>query len=72
MVKTVFESDISLRNCGEKIEEIRVDMRMQACVNMCRPASAAVRCNVQIADRFLCGNELILIHATTRFYALLQ
>jgi hypothetical protein len=36
---------------------------------MCQTASTAVRCDVQIAERFLCGNELILIHATTRFYA---
>jgi hypothetical protein len=35
MVKTVFESDVSLRNSHEKIEEIRVDTCMQACVSMC-------------------------------------
>jgi hypothetical protein len=35
MVKIVFESDVSLRNCCEKMEEIRVDARMQACVSMC-------------------------------------
>jgi hypothetical protein len=72
MVKTVFESDVSLRNYREKIEEIRVDTRMQACFSMCQPTSAAVRCNVQTAERFLCGNELILMHATTKFYALLR
>jgi hypothetical protein len=36
MVKTVFESDVSLRNCREKVEKIKVDARMQACVSMCR------------------------------------
>jgi hypothetical protein len=70
MVKTVFELDVSLRNCSEKMEEIRVDAHMQACVSMCQPASATVRCNIQIAEKFLCGNELILIHGTTRFYTL--
>jgi hypothetical protein len=38
--------------------------------DMCEHVSATVRCNVQIAERFLCGNELVLIHATIRFYAL--
>jgi hypothetical protein len=47
-----------------KMEEIRMDARM------CEHVSAAVRCNVQIAERFLCGNELVLIHPTTGFYAL--
>jgi hypothetical protein len=69
MVKTVFKSDISLRNYCEKTEEIKVDAHMQACVSMCQPASAAVRCDVQIAEMFLYGNKLILIHTTTRFYA---
>jgi hypothetical protein len=69
-VKTVFESDVSLINCGEKIKEIRMDAHMQTCVSMCQPASAAVRYNVQLTEMFLCGNGLILIHATTRFYAL--
>jgi hypothetical protein len=36
MVKTVFESDVSLRNCREKMEEIRVDARIQACVSCCQ------------------------------------
>jgi hypothetical protein len=36
MVKTVFESDVLLRNYREKMEEIRVDARMQACVSLCR------------------------------------
>jgi hypothetical protein len=33
-VKTVFESDVSLRNYREKMEEIRVDVRMCACVSL--------------------------------------
>jgi len=70
MVKTVFESDVSLRNCREKTEEIRVDVRIQTCVSMCQSMSAIVRCNVQITERFLCSNELILIYTTTRFYTL--
>jgi hypothetical protein len=70
MVKTVFESHVSLRNCREKIGEIRVDARMQAYVSMCQPASATVRCNVQNVERFLHGNELVLIYITTRFYTL--
>jgi hypothetical protein len=70
MVKTVFESDVWLRNCHEKMKEIRVDACLQACVNMCQPASAAVRCNVQLAKMFLYGNKLILIYATTIFYVL--
>ena len=36
IVKTVFESDVSLRNYREKIEEIRVDTRMQVCVRLCQ------------------------------------
>jgi len=34
-VKTVFESDVLLRNCREKREAIRVDARMQTCVSLC-------------------------------------
>jgi hypothetical protein len=34
MVKTVFESHVSLRNCREKIGEIRVNARMQAYVSL--------------------------------------
>jgi hypothetical protein len=70
MVKTVFESDVLLRNYREKMEEIRMDGHMQACVGTCQPVSAAVRCNIQIAEMFLHSNELVLIHTTTRFYAL--
>ena len=33
-VKTVFESNVSLRNYREKIEEIRVDAHMHACVSL--------------------------------------
>jgi hypothetical protein len=55
MVKTVLESEASLGNYCEKIEEIRMD----ACI--CQPVSATVS--------FLCGNELILIYPTTNFYA---
>jgi hypothetical protein len=68
MVKTVFESDTSLRNYREKTEEIRLDVCMSACVSMCQPASACDRWNSQLAERFLCVNELILIHSTTDFY----
>jgi hypothetical protein len=69
MVKTVFESDASLRNYREKIKEIRMDACMHACVSLCQRVSGAVRWNVLLAKRFLCGNELILIHPTTNFYA---
>jgi hypothetical protein len=34
MVKTVFESDTSLRNYREKTEEIRLDVCMSACVSL--------------------------------------
>jgi hypothetical protein len=37
MVKTVFESDTSLRNYHEKMEEIRLGVCMSACVSMCQP-----------------------------------
>ena len=33
-VKIVFESDVSLRNYRKKIEEIKVDARMHACVSL--------------------------------------
>ena len=69
MVKTVFESDVSLRNCCEKTEDIRVDANMQACVSMCQSMSTLVRCNIQIVERFLRSNELVLIHPSTNFYA---
>jgi hypothetical protein len=36
MVKTVFESDVSLRNYREKVEKIKVEACMKACVSMCR------------------------------------
>jgi hypothetical protein len=65
MVKTVFESDTLLMNYREKTEEIRLDVCMSACV---KPASACVRWNSKLAKKFLCVNELILIHSTTGFY----
>jgi hypothetical protein len=34
MVKTVFESDTSLRNYREKTEEIRLDVCMLVCVSL--------------------------------------
>jgi hypothetical protein len=34
IVKTVFESDTSLRNYREKTEEIRLDVCMSACVSL--------------------------------------
>jgi uncharacterized protein involved in tolerance to divalent cations len=46
MVKTVLESEASLRNYREKIEEIRMDGRMHACVSLCQRVSAVVRWNV--------------------------
>jgi hypothetical protein len=61
MVKIVFESDDSLRNYRKKIEEIKVDACMSACVSLCQVAGL-------LTERFLCGNELILIHSTTDFY----
>jgi hypothetical protein len=39
MVKIVFESDASLRNYREKIEEIKVDGCMSACVSLRQPVS---------------------------------
>jgi hypothetical protein len=62
MVKTVFELDASLRNYNEKMNEIRLDACMHACVS-------SVKWNVQLARRFLCGNKLIFIHPTANFYA---
>jgi hypothetical protein len=47
-----------------------VNVCMHAYVSMYQLASDAVRCNVQLAERFLYGNKLVLIHATTIFYAL--
>jgi hypothetical protein len=61
MVKIVFESDASLRNYREKTEEIKVDACMSACVSLRQVAGL-------LAERFLCGNELVLIHSTTGFY----
>jgi hypothetical protein len=43
MVKTVFESDASLMNYREKMEEIRMDRCMHVC--MCQLVSARVRCS---------------------------
>jgi hypothetical protein len=60
MVKIVFESDASLRNYREKKEEIKVDA-VSAYVSLCQVAGLLV-------ERFLCGNELVLIHPTTGFY----
>jgi hypothetical protein len=45
MVKTVLELKASLRNYCEKIEEIRIDASMHACVSLCQLVSACVRCN---------------------------
>jgi hypothetical protein len=70
MMKTVFESDASLKNYCEKIEEIRMDICTHVCVSLCQCLSGVVRWNVQLAERFLCGNELILIHPTTNFYTI--
>jgi hypothetical protein len=69
MVKTIFESDASLSNYCEKTDEIRVDACMSACVSMCQLALVCVRWNNQLAERFLCGNELVLIHSTIGLYA---
>jgi hypothetical protein len=60
-VKIVFESDASLRNYHEKIEEIKVDTCMSVCVSLCQVAGLLVK-------RFLCGNKLVLIYSTTDFY----
>jgi hypothetical protein len=61
MVKIVFESNISLRNYREKIEEIKVDACMSAYVGLCQVTGL-------LAERFLYGNELVLIHSNTGFY----
>jgi hypothetical protein len=45
MVKTVLESEASLRNYREKMEEIRMDASMHAYVSLCQRVSACVRCN---------------------------
>ena len=43
--------------------------RLDWVVCMCASAlSGCVRWNVQLVERFLCGNELIFIHPTTSFY----
>ena len=44
---------------------------MRACMHV-SALSGCVRWNVQLAERFLCGNELIFIRLTTNFYATLQ
>jgi hypothetical protein len=44
-MKTVFESDASLRNYREKIEEIRMHACMHACVSLCQRVSAYARCS---------------------------
>jgi hypothetical protein len=46
-VKTVLESEASLRNYREKIEDIRMDayMHVSACVSACQSVSAVVRWN---------------------------
>jgi hypothetical protein len=56
----------------KKLEEIKMDacMHVSACVSACQSVSAVVRWNVQLGERFLCGNELALFHATTIFYVL--
>ena len=64
MVKTVFESDASLRNYNKKTKEIILDACMHASA-----LSGCVRWNVQLVRRFLCGNELIFNHPTSNFYA---
>jgi len=69
MVKTVFESNVSLRKYCEKTKEIRVDANLQACVSICQSMSALVSCNIQIVERLLRSNELVLIHPSTNFYA---
>jgi hypothetical protein len=43
MVNTVLESEASLRNYREKIEEIRMDASMHTCVSACQPMLGAVR-----------------------------
>jgi hypothetical protein len=45
MVKTVLESEASLRNYREKMKEIRMDASMHACVSLCQRMSACVRYN---------------------------
>jgi hypothetical protein len=59
MVKTIFELDASSRNYRKKMKEIRMDGCMHACISLRQRVSGAVRWNVQLAERFLCGNELI-------------
>jgi hypothetical protein len=61
MVKIVFGLDALLKNYREKIEEIKVDACMSVCVSLCQVAGLLV-------ERFLCSNELVLIHSTTGFY----
>jgi hypothetical protein len=46
MVKTVLESEASLRNYREKIKEIRMDTSMHACVSACQHVLGAIRQNV--------------------------
>jgi hypothetical protein len=44
-VKTVLESEASLRNYREKIKEIRIDTSMHACVGACQHVLGAIRQN---------------------------
>ena len=68
MVKTVFESEASLRNYCEKMEEIRVDACMSACVGMCQPASAHVRWNVYSRGGFYASQKWFVCTQTTSLW----
>jgi hypothetical protein len=68
MVKTIFESDALLRNYHEKTRENYMRC-IPACARQpCQLVSGAVWWNTQLGERFLCVDELTLIHPTTNFY----
>jgi hypothetical protein len=72
MVKTIFESDASLRNYRQKTKENYMGC-IPACTRQpCQLVSGAVWWNTQLSERFLCIDELTLIHPTTSFYASLR
>jgi hypothetical protein len=65
IVKNVFETKASLRNYQEKMDEIRMDASIHACVSLCQCMSACVRYSYV---KFLCCNNLILIHRAIDIY----
>jgi hypothetical protein len=59
MVKIVFESDASLRNYHEKIEEIKVDTCMSACVSLRQSVSGGWSAREKVFMRQQTGFNLL-------------